>query len=257
MVLPEFYPGDIRVSKEVDALEKAGYRMTIVCNRRKGQKKQEFLNKVTIRRVMGAATFPQKGLTDILTAIFFINPFFFFELQGYLKKGYMAVHVHDLPLMQTANMVFGKKIPIVVDMHENYPEALRVWFQWKKNPIIRLKNKLFFGFNRWSKYEKWAVQKADRVVAVVDEMKERFLAKQLFMSRGHFYRKVKTLTNQTVTQFIVRTKLKIAAPLLKTGELSISEIANEAGFSSQSYFTTICKREYGKTPKQLIGSDIG
>jgi glycosyltransferase involved in cell wall biosynthesis len=58
-------------------------------------------------------------------------------------------------------------------MHENYPEALRTWFKWKKNPIVRLKNALFMNPSHWTKFERKACEECDCVIAVVEEMKER------------------------------------------------------------------------------------
>ena len=66
----------------------------------------------------------------------------------------------------------------MADFHENYPEALKVWFQWKTNPLIRLKNNIFFGYKRWTKYESWAVNNSDYVIAVVEEMKARIISEQ-------------------------------------------------------------------------------
>lgn len=60
-------------------------------------------------------------------------------------------------------------------MHENYPEALRTWFKWKKNPIVRLKNALFMNPEHWTKFEKRACEECDHVIAVVEEMKERVI----------------------------------------------------------------------------------
>ncbi len=186
MVLPEFYPDDIRVSKEIRALQSAGYTIHLLCYKRTNEDLEEVINGVEITRVNGASTFNQKGITDILTAIFFIHPYFLKGLRAVKRNHeFQAIHVHDLPLFRTAKRVF-KHIPIILDMHENYPEAMKVWFQWKKNPLIRLKNRIFFGFNRWSRFEKKALRKADRVIAVVDEMKDRAIAQDSTLDESKF-----------------------------------------------------------------------
>ena len=50
------------------------------------------------------------------------------------------------------------------------------WFSWRKNPVIRLKNHLFFGYNRWRNYESRIIKKFDILITVVDEMKQRLIA---------------------------------------------------------------------------------
>jgi glycosyltransferase involved in cell wall biosynthesis len=69
------------------------------------------------------------------------------------------------------------KLKVVVDLHENYPEALRTWFEWKKGLLVKLKNKIFMNPNRWTDHERTAVTKGDYVIAVVDEMKQRIVQK--------------------------------------------------------------------------------
>ncbi len=179
MLLHEAYPGDIRVSKETKTLLKSGFEIHILCLRRKKELKNEVLNGVHIHRISIAQTFFWRGIWDILLAINFFNPVFYKHLkQLHLKEQFSAIHIHDLPLAKTA-IKFSTRFPqlkTVLDLHENYPEALKVWFQWKRNPIIRLKNQVFFGFQRWLAYEKNSCQQADKVVVVVDEMKERLIS---------------------------------------------------------------------------------
>ena len=176
MLLHEFYPNDIRVSKEAKSLIISGFDIHMLCLGRKNEASSEVVNGIHVHRVAIAQTFFWRGIWDIVLAFSFSQPIFKRKLRQLQKKEcFVAFHVHDLPLAKTAIQVAEEfsDVKTILDMHENYPEALKVWFQWKKNPVIRLKNKLFFGFDRWLKYERWACEKADHVVVVVDEMKER------------------------------------------------------------------------------------
>lgn len=179
MLLHEFYPNDIRVSKEVKTLIGAGFEIHLLCLGKKGEQKDEMVNGTSIHRIPIAQTFFWRGIWDILLSINFLQPFFYKKLkQLHKKEQFSAFHVHDLPLAKTA-IKLSSKFPAtktILDLHENYPEALKVWFQWKQNPIIRLKNRIFFDFNHWLKYERSACQKADEVIVVVDEMKERLIS---------------------------------------------------------------------------------
>ena len=175
MILGEHYPDDIRVSKEIKVLRKAGYDISLLCARRKNQISYEVIKDVKIFRVSGFQSHTQKGITDIITAFFFINPYFNRGLKKILsKQSYDFLHVHDLPLVRTVRRLAGKT-PVIFDMHENYAEALKTWFTWKKSYFIRLKNRLFFDSERWSKYEHESMAKADHIVTVVDEMMEKAL----------------------------------------------------------------------------------
>lgn len=88
---------------------------------------------------------------------------------------------------------------------------------------------------------------------IMDEKLDgNFLAQQVFISRGHFYRKIKALTNLTVGQFINQTKLKYAIELMQTKDYIVSEIAILSGFTSPSYFARVCKKNYGQTPTEMM-----
>jgi len=73
-------------------------------------------------------------------------------------------------------------------------------------------------------------------------------ANELDMSRGHFYRKLITLTNQTPVNFIKNFRLQKAADLLLTTHLNITEIAVKTGFRSLSYFTKCFTAHFNSSP---------
>jgi glycosyltransferase involved in cell wall biosynthesis len=84
--------------------------------------------------------------------------------------------VHDLPLLKDG-VILKKRtgLPLVIDFHENYPEGMTSWSGWKKSFLINLKNRVLFSFKRWKKYEADYISKADAIIAVVEEMKEKFM----------------------------------------------------------------------------------
>ncbi len=176
MLLNEHYPSDIRVLKESRSLINAGYEITLLCLAKENQELTEKLDDMNVIRIKGSEVTWKKGLLDMNIAVFRNNPVVSKVLKSVLnKEKFDAIHVHDLPLFFTAKKA-SSGIPIVLDLHENYPDALSVWFKWRKNPLIRAKNNLFFGMDRWMAIESDSVESADYVVAVVDEMKERLVA---------------------------------------------------------------------------------
>jgi len=72
------------------------------------------------------------------------------------------------------------------------------------------------------------------------------------VSRMQLYRKLKALTGQSSTEFIRSQRLKLAAALLKTNKISISEIGYTVGFNDPSYFTKCFKQEFGCSPSDFL-----
>lgn len=74
------------------------------------------------------------------------------------------------------------------------------------------------------------------------------LAEIMSMSRSNLLRKVKKLTGLSVTQLISKIRLEKAMELLKTSALNVSEIADQVGFGSTSYFIKVFRERYGYSP---------
>ncbi len=73
----------------------------------------------------------------------------------------------------------------------------------------------------------------------------------LNLSRVQMYRKVKQLTGSSPVELIRLTRLKRAEQLLKTTNMTISEISYEVGFSSPSYFSKCFKDHFGAAPGDI------
>lgn len=78
------------------------------------------------------------------------------------------------------------------------------------------------------------------------------LGEQMGMSRVQLYRKIKSLTNYTPVEFVRITRLKKAASLLASTDMSVSEITYEVGFTSSSYFAKCYKEYYGESPTDFL-----
>ena len=179
MVVDGAYPNDIRVRKEAEALVNSGKKVLVVCPSKINDRKDETINGVAVHRIGKNYSHFKKGIFDIVESVFNVNPFFYFHLIKVFKKYQIEfLHVHDLPLAGTCYLFKAKvKRNLILDLHENYPEALKTWFLWKKNPFIRLKNTIFMNPAQWSKKEEKYCNKYDKVICVVDEMKEKLVSK--------------------------------------------------------------------------------
>ncbi len=177
MLLNAPYPADVRILKEAAALTSAGHPVYLLCLRRKGEPAVEQSEHIHITRLNAGKTNFGLAFWDAVMATSFEHPVFKNKLPKWISEHHIDVlHVHDLPLAGTALSLKRKlNIPVIADFHENYPDALQVWFEWKKNPLAHLKNKLFMNPRRWKKHEERTVKEADYVIAVVDEMKDRII----------------------------------------------------------------------------------
>lgn len=176
MIVDTSYPNDIRVRKEAESLVERKKNVVVVCPRKKNDKQKETINGVEVFRVGRNFTNAKKGILDIFESIFNINPLFYFGIKKALKQFDVEfLHVHDLPLAGTGYFFKSKVKRIILDLHENYPEALKTWFEWKKNPIIKIKNWIFMNPNLWAKKEKKYCEKYDVIICVVEEMKQKLI----------------------------------------------------------------------------------
>lgn len=64
----------------------------------------------------------------------------------------------------------------------------------------------------------------------------------------------KHLYGRTVTDYIKNVRLEVAEELLKTTDLTISEVVYSIGFSSRSYFSKIFREKYHCSPKSFQDS---
>jgi signal transduction histidine kinase/ligand-binding sensor domain-containing protein/DNA-binding response OmpR family regulator len=70
------------------------------------------------------------------------------------------------------------------------------------------------------------------------------------MSKMQLYRKLKTLTGMSPGEFIKHIRLKHAAHLLTTTQMTVSEIFHRTGFNNQSYFFREFKKRYQSAPNE-------
>ncbi len=161
-------PPDIRVEKEAGTLISEGHKVFLLLERGPGQPLRDTIHGIELFRgvEMGKSrekwhrytfsftykdTLWRKAIDDFVTA-----------------NSIDVLHIHDLPLVGEAVEIARKhSIPVVADMHENYPGGLQVWY------TSRFKKKTIYNFKRWASYEKNILAKADAVIAVIEESRDR------------------------------------------------------------------------------------
>ena len=81
------------------------------------------------------------------------------------------------------------------------------------------------------------------------------LCRKLSQSQSTLYRKIRALTGESPTQFILSYRLKRAAQLLKANFGNVTEVALEVGFSSSSYFSRRFKEKFHRLPHTFMTAE--
>ncbi|WP_163713591.1 hybrid sensor histidine kinase/response regulator transcription factor [Mangrovibacterium lignilyticum] len=72
------------------------------------------------------------------------------------------------------------------------------------------------------------------------------------VSPSLLYKKIKSLTNQSPTDFIKSIRLDHAVDLIQSHNYTVTEVSELCGFSSVGYFSTVFRKHYGKSPTQVV-----
>lgn len=199
MLLNAPYPSDVRVKKETGALLRAGFTIHLLCLRQDNQKTEEQVDGIHITRIDAGKNNYQLAYWDVIMSLTFQHPKFKRAIPVWVaNNNIQIIHVHDLPLVGTALSLKRKlNVKVIADFHENYPEGLKTWFEWKKNPLARIKNKIFMNPHKWILHERTAVLQSDHVIAVVEEMKQR-----LILDHNISENKITVVTNSEGQDFL-------------------------------------------------------
>jgi hypothetical protein len=176
MILDGNYPQDIRVRKEAESIAESGIPIQVLTRWRTGEKRSETINGVKVFRLGKDYSHTRKGINDIVTALFYIDFPFRKALSNFLNhENVSVIHVHDLPLIKTVVNCNKKRFPLILDLHENYPEMLEELKFSTKGVFKSIKDSLFFSVAKWKKFEKKYIHRPDHIIAVIEEMKEKLM----------------------------------------------------------------------------------
>lgn len=78
------------------------------------------------------------------------------------------------------------------------------------------------------------------------------LCHEMGMSRTRLYQKIKSISQQSIGDFIRTIRLKKAVDIMTHEDVSLTEVMYRIGIQTQSYFTKAFKKEFGKTPTQFM-----
>jgi glycosyltransferase involved in cell wall biosynthesis len=161
--------GDIRVLREIGILREQGFEIFVLCLGYSGKKYNAPVDNINISRMV----LPRK-LKDIL--FFFLNLIPAYEwlwasgIKNQIKKHDLDyLHVHDLYMSRSARKGIeksGKRIPMILDLHENYPFTVKT-YNWTKGFLRNLLSRP----GEWEKKELEYLEYADRIIVLSEEFK--------------------------------------------------------------------------------------
>lgn len=176
MLLDREFPPDIRVENEAHSLIKAGHEVHLLCYDHQNKAKVEHQRGIYIHRFRINKQIAKKSLGLILNLPIYrwiwmnqVN----FKLQ---KESFDAVHIHDLPLCILISSIRRTGIPVIADMHENYPFLVA-----EQSYMRSYLGRIIFRYKHWFRIEtKWLSQ-SNAIICVAPEMKNRL---EKALSRG-------------------------------------------------------------------------
>jgi glycosyltransferase involved in cell wall biosynthesis len=168
------FPPDIRLEKEIKALCEAGHRVTVLAQRipSTASSTEDLIDKcASVRRI----SIPRGGfITRQVWHFTLVQRNWISALYNFTNEYCPdALHVHDLGLLPTTLKVSSSfNLPVVADLHENMPAALRAY---RSNlPILsKLTNAVFYNYHLWRWKEHQALQKCTKIIVVAPEAAER------------------------------------------------------------------------------------
>ncbi len=179
MILDNFFPPDIRVEKEARSLIAEGHAITLMCRNRGDQPASEITGGIRVIRVL-YRPWKYLGGYSLSYHLRFVDRKWMKAVEKVLDEHpALALHVHDLPMVKTCLRIGAKrKIRVLFDMHENWPEELVFGRKPREdNSFVRIRDRfrnfVLYNKQRYIRLEKEAVQKADHIIVVVDEQKDR------------------------------------------------------------------------------------
>jgi signal transduction histidine kinase/DNA-binding response OmpR family regulator/streptogramin lyase len=77
------------------------------------------------------------------------------------------------------------------------------------------------------------------------------IASAMSMSKSSLQRKMQALFGMSVNEYVTLYRLKVAARIMDSEDVPVSEIGFRVGFTSHSYFSKCFKKQFGITPREF------
>jgi glycosyltransferase involved in cell wall biosynthesis len=182
IIVDNEFSSDARVKRQAMILSKYGIEVHVLCFGFKDQYNETeglFIERIRI----------SKKLKDVL--FFFLNTLPFYEtiwaiqISRFIKNHQPDIlHVHDLYMSKAAFRGIkksGRKIPMILDLHENYPFQVTT-YNWTKGLIRRLLSRP----HAWKKKEKEHLDYAGNIIVLSSEYRDQLLQEYPHLKKEKF-----------------------------------------------------------------------
>lgn len=176
------------------------------------------------------------------------------SLYMYIKEAYPAVNASQVfPIPEAETELYEK-------LYDRLRELQEGGGQWAYRAVLHLLASFFFSTAAMA-YEQTPTRRssAERLVDMyLSAVQERFrsdrrldnYAAELGVTAKHISRCVKRVTGYTAGEWIERYLILEAKVLLKSTNMTVQQISDELGFSSQSFFGKYFKGAVGVSPRE-------
>jgi len=172
MILDKTFPPDPRVENEAEALIEQGHQVFLFCLKYRDEPEFEIISKIQVKRYI-SNKFEYKLSALAYTFPFYTNIMAKKITHFLIGNKIEVVHIHDLVI---AGAVFkaNKKlnISLVLDLHENRPEIMKLYPHLQKYP-----GKLLISPVKWKQKEEEFIKKVEKVIVVTQEAKDEIMAR--------------------------------------------------------------------------------
>jgi len=165
---------DSRVQRAARALGAAEHKVFVLALQRAGGPAEEGLGYAIALRRIPLQPLAKKALRYLRFSIRGLDPLWYGHIARAVREYDIdVIHVHDLPLVNTGLKIACRKgIPVVADLHENYPDLVSISrAAWRGRAAA-----LMIPPGRWRRFEKAWLERVDRIITVIDEMSDRLVS---------------------------------------------------------------------------------
>ena len=167
MILDAPFPPDPRVENEAVSLVENGHEVFLFCLKYADEKAFDTINGIQVRR------YSSNTIEYKLSALAYTIPLYSVIMQKKIAKfiketNIEALHIHDMRIagaVYKVNVNFN--LPIVLDLHDNMPEVMKLYPHLQKFP-----GKYLISPKKWKQKEEEFIKKANKVIAVSPEFIE-------------------------------------------------------------------------------------
>ena len=164
MILDAVFPPDPRVENEAISLIEAGHVVFLFCLHYGNQKQCEIINGIHVKRYVSNKI--EYKLSALAYTIPLYTIFMKRKIINFIKINTIEVlHIHDIRIAQSvfnANKKYN--LPIVLDLHDNTPEVMKLYPHLQKFP-----GKYLISPKVWKTKEEEFIHKSDKVITVSPE----------------------------------------------------------------------------------------